>query len=322
MSSAAIVAFTTTTGLETVFAKAEEFAKHSASDNTRRGYASDWRQFTAWCDVHGVVSLPATPGTIALYLADVAERLKPATIARHLAAVSKAHSAAGHESPCAMRHAAVKAVWSGVRRLKGTAQVQKAPLLTADLRRMVSALPESGIGRRDAAILLVGFAGAFRRSELAALTVCDVEFVEEGLKVTLRKSKTDQLGQGFVKAIAFGSDPISCPVRALRRWLECTGITHGPIFRRVNRHGHVSESAMSAQTVAIVLKRSCKTIGLESANFSGHSLRAGCVTQSIINGASEASVQKLTGHRSTAMLRRYVRDGNLWRDPVGRYLGL
>jgi integrase len=322
MSSAAIVPFGAHAGLETVFAKAEEFAKHSASDNTRRGYASDWRQFTAWCDTNGVVSLPAAPETIALYIADVAERLKPATLARHLAAVSKAHSSAGYESPCAMHHAAVKAVWSGIRRLKGTAQTQKAPLLTVDLRRIISALPDSLIGRRDAAILLLGFAGAFRRSELAALNVGDVEFVEEGLKVTLRRSKTDQLGQGFIKAIAFGSDPLSCPVRALRRWLDDAGITHGAIFRRVNRHGHLSESGISGQVVAICLKRACEAIGLEAANFSGHSLRAGCATQSAINGASEATIMRMTGHRSVNMVRRYIRDGEIWRDPVGRYLGL
>lgn len=320
MSSAAIVVFTP--GLETVLAKAEEFAKHSASDNTRRGYASDWRQYTAWCLSHGVESLPATPETIALYIADMAGRLKPATLGRHLAAVSKAHSAAGYESPCAMRHAAVKAVWSGIRRLKGTAQVQKAPLLTADLRRMISALPDSLIGRRDAAILLLGFAGAFRRSELAALKVGDVEFVEEGLKVTLRRSKTDQDGKGFVKAIAYGSDPRSCPVRALRRWLDDAGINQGAIFRRVNRHGRLSESGISGQVVAIVLKRSCDSIGLETAKFSGHSLRAGCATQSAINGASEATIMRMTGHRSVNMVRRYIRDGELWRDPVGRYLGL
>jgi hypothetical protein len=190
--------------------RAEAFARASKATNTTRGYRSDWRQFEAWCSARGVSSLPAEPRIVALYIADLAVARKPATIGRHLAAIASAHKSRGYESPCSMRHGSVSSVWHGIRRTHGVAQNQKSPLLTADLRRITGELPEKLIGKRDRALLLVGFAGAFRRSELVALDAEDCSFTSDGLVVTLRRSKTDQEGVGRKVGIPYGSNPDTC----------------------------------------------------------------------------------------------------------------
>jgi integrase len=220
-----------------------------------------------------------------------------------------------------MRHACVSEVLHGIRREKGVAQVGKAALLTADVRTMIERLPNSLLGKRDAALLLLGYAGGFRRSELAGLLVSDIEFCEEGLRVHLRRSKTDQEGQGRKIGIPYGSDPQTCPVRALRRWLTAAGIVEGALFRAV-MHGRVSEKAFIPQVVALVVKRHCKAAGLDYAKFAAHSLRAGLCTQSALNGASERSIMKQTGHRSVQMVRRYIREGSLFRENSAGKLGL
>src|SRR6266481_8298681 len=176
--------------------RAQAYARNSKAPATRLGYASDWRTFTAWCDRLSVSSLPAAPETVALYIADLAESHKPATVSRHMAAIAAAHKACGKESPASMRHGAVASVWQGIKRTHGTAQNAKAPVLIDDLRAMIQKLRSGLIGTRDRALLLVGFAGAFRRSELVALDVEDVQFTSDGLVVTLRRSKTDQEGEG------------------------------------------------------------------------------------------------------------------------------
>jgi integrase len=204
----------------------------------------------------------------------------------------------------------------------GVAQTGKAALLTDALRSLMRIIPDSLLGKRDAALLLLGFSGAFRRSELVALNVADIESCEDGVKVTLRRSKTDQEGQGRVVGIPHGSNPQLCPVRALQRWLDAAGISEGPLFRSVDRHGNVGVSALTDQVVATVAKRYCAGAGLDPTLFAGHSLRAGMATQSAINGASERSIQKQTGHKSLAMLRRYIRDGELFRDNAAGRLGL
>src|SRR5690349_3189285 len=178
----------------------------SKAENTINAYRRSWNHFSGWCREHGLPDMPAEPKTIALYLADVASILEPATISLRLAAISKAHQVAGYESPCAMRHACVKETLAGIRREKGIAQIGKAALLTADVRFMIRALQPDLRGKRDAALLLLGFAGGFRRSELAALVVDDLQFVEEGMRVTLRRSKTDQEGRGRTIGVPYGSD--------------------------------------------------------------------------------------------------------------------
>jgi site-specific recombinase XerD len=302
--------------------KARGYVAASKAANTVRAYRSDWQHFTGWCAPRGLPILPATPETIALYIADLGGVDKPSTITRRLAAIAKAHQAGGHESPTAMRHAAVKEVLSGIKRTHGTAQAGKAALLTEHLRRLLPVIPDSLLGKRDAAILLLCFAGAFRRSELVSLDVRDVEFSEDGLKVTLRRSKTDQEGRGRVVGVPYGSDPQLCPVRSLRRWLEAASITAGPLFRYVSRHGHIAGSALTAQTVRGVVQRYCRAAGLGARQFSAHSLRSGFVTQATINSASECSIMNQTGHKSPAMVRRYTRDLNLFRDNAATRLGL
>jgi integrase len=302
--------------------KAERFAAQSKAPATVRAYQHGWKHFRAFCDAHALVSMPALPATVGLYLAAHADVLKPATLSQRLAAVSMAHKAAGFESPCSMRHAAVSEVLAGIRREKGTAQVGKAALLTTDIRSMVAALPAGVRGKRDAALLLLGFAGAFRRSEMAALVVDDLEFCEEGLRVNLRRSKTDQEARGRKVAIPYGSDPVTCPVRAMKRWLEAAQITTGPVFRAVHKGNRMTTDPICDAGVLFIVKRSCTSIGLEVAKFGAHSLRAGFCTQSAIAGASERSIMKTTGHKSVAMVLRYVRDTDLFRDNAAMKLGL
>jgi integrase len=257
---------------------------------------------------------------VAYYLTDRAARLKVSTLQRRLATIAEAHRAAGHESPNS--HPKVRLVWQGIRREKGVAQDHKKPALTRHLRLMVSSLPESPLGARNRALLLLGFAGAMRRSELVGLDVCDLAQADEGLVVTIRKSKTDQVRQGRKVGIPFGGSPETCPVRAVRAWLELSGIKEGALFRPVNRHGHVSDKRLSGHAVAEVVKHTLKAAGKSARGYSGHSLRAGLVTQAAIAGASERSIQEQSGHRSLLVLRRYIRDGSLFRENVAAKVGL
>ena len=323
MQTELAVTTNTQTALTCLTDQAKLYAANSKAANTIRAYEADWRHFTAWCSAHILGSMPANPETVALYItAIVTGGGKVSTITRRMAAISKVHQAAGHESPCAMKFAVVKEVLDGIKRTVGTAQTGKAALLTNDLRGLMAVIPDSRIGRRDAAILLLGFAGGFRRSELVALTVADVAFCDEGMRVTLRRSKTDQVGEGRVIGVPVGSNPKLCPVRALRRWLGDAGIVEGPLFRGVDRHGNVAASALTPQVVAKIVKRHCDAAGLDAAKFAGHSLRAGLATQAAINGASERSIMKQTGHKSAAMVRRYIRDGELFLDNAAGRLGL
>lgn len=301
--------------------RAHAYARNSKAPATRRGYASDWRTFQAWCERAGLSWLPAAPETVAFYIADLAECHKPATVSRHMAAIAAAHKARGWESPAAMRHGAVASVWQGIRRTKGTAQNAKAPVLIDNLRSMVSHLRPALIGMRDRALLLVGFAGAFRRSELVALDFEDVQVTSDGLVVTLRRSKTDQEGEGRKVGIPYGSNPETCPVRALRAWLEATSIESGALFPSITRHGRI-QTRMSGFAVALIVKRHAGAAGLDVAVYSGHSLRAGLATSAAIAGASERSIMAQTGHRSTAMVRRYIRDGSLFRENAAGKVGL
>jgi integrase len=297
-----------------------EYIRVSKAPNTVRGYQSDWRDFCAWCAARAQVPLPATPDTVAAYLADAADRLKPGSLKRRLNAIAEAHKAAGAESPT---HApVVKNVMKGIRRTKGTAPAQKAAALTEDIRAMVEASEASLLGARDRALVLLGFAGAFRRSELVSLDVGDCVFSRDGLTVTLRRSKTDQDGAGRKIGVPYGSNPDTCPIRVLQAWIEAARIADGPVFRAVNRHGRVRPTRLSDLTVARVVKKLAAAAGLDPAKYAGHSLRAGHATSAAIAGASERAIMNQTGHRSTAMVRRYIRDGNLFRDNSAGKLGL
>jgi site-specific recombinase XerD len=302
--------------------QAREYAAAAKASNTLRAYQADWRDFRQWCETHQLASLPASPQTVALYLTDRAATLKTSSLARRLTTINRAHQAAGQPSPATMQNAVVSEVWKGIKRTKGIAQHGKKPLLTPDLRRMIAALPQDLRGLRDRAMLLAGFAGGFRRSELAALRVENVETTPDGLIVRLGRSKTDQEGQGRPVALPYGSDQETCPVRALRAWLEQAGITSGPLFRALDRFGVVSDKALHPDSVGYLVKRAAGRAGFETAEYAGHSLRAGLATQAAMNGASELAIMKQTGHRSLDTVRKYIREGSLFRDNAATKLGL
>lgn len=312
----------TSGSLQPLLEKAAHYVAQAKAPATLTAYRSDWNHFANWCDAHGVTAKPASPETVALYAAELADTLKVATINRRLAAISKAHQAAGYESPCSAKHAAVAEVLNGIRREKGVRQEGMAPLMTADVRRLLRALPQNKLGSRDAAILLLGFAGGFRCSEIVGLDVEDIDQTDDGLRITIRRSKTDQEGSGRVVGVPYGSDPKSCPVRVYRRWLAESGISSGPVFRAVDRHGKLSDARLTRQVVFLIVRRGCAAAGLSSQRFGAHSLRAGMATQAAANGASERAIMRQTGHRSVQMVRRYIREGELFTDNAAAQLGL
>jgi len=256
-----------------------EFIRASKAESTLRGYQSDWRHFLGWCQVHDFCPLPAAPEAVASYIAECARHLKTGSIQRRLNAIAEAHKAVGLESPTA--DGMVRNTLKGIRRTMGTAAVQKAPTLTDDIRAMVDATGAGLIGARDRAVILLGFAGAFRRSEIVGLDAEDCRFSKDGLTITLRRSKTDQAGVG----------------------------------RKIG-------TRMAGIGVARIVKKLAERAGLDPAKYAGHSLRAGHATTAAIAGASERSIMNQTGHRSVQMVRRYIRDGNLFRENSAGKLGL
>jgi site-specific recombinase XerD len=297
-----------------------EFIRASKSENTLRGYQSDWREFCHWCTLQSMAPIPASPESIAAYIAECAGRLKVGSIQRRLNAIAEAHKATGMESPT--HTPVVRNTMKGIRRTLGTAPVQKAPTLTDDIRAMVNASDDGLIGIRDRALILLGFAGAFRRSELVGLDFEDCSFGKDGLTVTLRRSKTDQSGEGRKIGIPYGSNPETCPVRTLQFWMAESTIAGGSLFRSINRHGHLRDARLSGGDVARIVKKLVERAGLDPSKFAGHSLRAGHATSAAIAGASERSIMNQTGHRSVQMVRRYIRDGSLFRENSAGKLGL
>jgi integrase len=300
--------------------QAANYLSKSKADNTRKAYASDWDDFLHWCKRFHRNPLPALPETVAFYLADCSDRLKTSTLQRRLATIAEAHKTAGHESPT--RHAQVRLVWAGVRREKGMAQLHRKPLLTRHLKAMLEALPDSLVGLRDHALLLLGFSGAMRRSELVGLDVGDLSVGDEGLVVLIRKSKTDPTGIGRKLGIPFGTNEETCPVKAVLAWLDTTKLDDGPLFRRVDRHGFIAERRLCSKAVADVVKRTLAAAGKSNRLYSGHSLRAGLITQAAMNGVSERSIADQSGHKSLIVLRRYIRDGSLFRENAAGKVGL
>ena len=279
---------------------------HAAlSDNTRKGYQSDLAHFVSWGG-----SIPSSPEFIAQYLVAHAELLTPATLSRRVVSISRAHTSQSLESPT--KSELIKTTLRGIKRTVGTKQRQVEPVLKNNLLDMVVAL--NGIkGCRDRALLLLGFAGAFRRSELVSLQYSDINFVEQGLVVQLIKSKTDQEGEGRKIAIPYARGAV-CPVLALKNWLLLSNITDGSIFRPVSRHGRIESTTLSTQSVAIIVKERISAIGLDASHFSGHSLRAGLVTSAAQAGVPSWKIRQQTGHKSDAMLNRYIRDARLFID--------
>jgi len=299
---------------------AREFARRSKAENTLRGYRADWRDFLAWCESLSVCPLPASADVVASYIAECAGRLKVGSIQRRLNAITEAHKAMGVDSPTTA--GIVRATLKGIRRTLGTAASQKAPALTRDMRAMIEVADAGVIGIRDRALILLGFAGAFRRSELVGLEVADCIWCSDGLTITSRRSKTDQDGAGRKIGIPYGANPETCPVRVVQHWIEQSGITCGPLFRAISRHGQVRAAGLSGTDVARIVKKLAERAGLDASKYAGHSLRAGHATTAAIAGASERAIMNQTGHRSVQMVRRYIRDGSLFRDNSAGKLGL
>lgn len=282
------------------------YLRASLAEATKRAYRADVLAFLA-----AGGSIPATPAQVAYYLAGLAEDLCPATLQRRAVAIGKAHVAQRFADPTKDEH--VRATLRGIRRVHGRPQQQAAPLLREDLLAVVDALPESLIGVRDRALLLMGFAGGFRRSELVSLDLADVAFVPDGLLITLRRSKTDQEGVGRKLGIPYGRTR-ACPVKALRAWLDKAELVAGPIFRSVDKGGQVGSRALTDQSVNLVLRKCAAQAGLSCERLSGHSLRAGLVTSAAKLGVSTWKIRQQTGHRSEAMLQRYIRDADIFLD--------
>jgi site-specific recombinase XerD len=292
--------------------QAQELLNYQKAANTQRAYESDWRHFTAWCEQTALTPLPADPATVVLYIAALSQTHKVATIERRIAAISQQHLAHNLESPT--HRTPVRRALTGLRRQKGTAQQTKQALGPADLKRMLVAAPPSATGARDRALLIVGFTGAFRRAELAALDIADVRQTEEGLAIRIRQSKTDQERQGREVGLPAHRNPDLCPVAALNDWLRRAELTEGALFRPINRHGHILPQRLSAQAVAMIVQRYAEAIGLDAGQFGGHSLRAGLATAAARAGKSERAIMRQTGHKSAAMVRRYIREAGLFED--------
>jgi len=291
---------------------ARAYATAARAERTRDAYRYQWARFEAWCDERGFAVCPAQPTTVALYLTAWANAGGAvATLGQALAAISEAHRVAGHPSP--RKAPAVREVWKGIRRQLGVAPRRVDPLVVERLRELVAPLEESRIARRDRALLTVGFAGAFRRSELVALDVEDLRFTGDGVEVLVRRSKTDQDGAGVVVGIPFGSDPATCPVRSTRAWLEDAMHGQGALFRSVSRHGKVG-GRLAGRDVARILKRRALAAGLDPADLSGHSLRSGLATSAAKAGKNDRAIMRQGRWRSRGMVDRYVRDAKLLDD--------
>lgn len=282
-----------------------EYLLAALSKNTKKAYQQDIKHFLQWGG-----QIPATPESVASYLAGCASHLAIATLNRRVVAIGRAHTALQLDSPT--KSELVKATLQGIRRVNGSAQRHVLPALKTDIQAMVKGM--NGIkGVRDKALLLTGFAGAFRRSELVSLQVEDLQFVEEGVIICLRRGKTDQMGRGRDIAIPYVRGR-TCPVKAIKEWLNQSEIKSGSLFRRVSRYGSVLNQGLSAQSVALIVKARALAAGLNAAQFSGHSLRAGLATSAATAGVSSWKLRQQTGHQSDAMLQRYIRDSQLFKD--------
>ncbi len=275
------------------------FIEAATAPNTRRAYDSDLKHFLAWGG-----SLPASPDVVARYLAAHATTHAVATLARRLVAIRRAHALKGLPDP--VRSELVRLTFRGIRRAHGRPQRRAAALLAEEMATIVASLGDSVRDARDRALLLVGFVGAFRRSELSRIDCKSIERTPRGIVITIPKSKTDQEGQGRHVAIPHGRSAI-CPIKALDHWLELSGITKGSVFRPVTRRGHVLPGRLSGDSIASIVKQRVRAIGLDPTRYSGHSLRAGFVTTAATAGAPAWRIKAQTGHASDALVGRYIR---------------
>ena len=310
---------------------ADSLAETAEPINTIRSYTSDWHSWLSFCERHGFQSLPADPVHVRRYLAQLGrvggrkvKRVKPRTVERHLAAIMAAHRGSGLVFNT--KDPNLELALRGLRRSDGTPQEGARALRAKDIVAICKTLGDFDVrSRRDKAVILLGFAGAFRRSELVGLNVSDLAFEKDGfLRVTLQRSKTDQIGKGRVIAIAPGTNPETCPIAALRAWLKTADIEHegeNALFRPINRWGTVELNRLSDKTVDRIVKSAARAAALKD-SYSAHSLRAGHVTEALAQGADRAAIKRQTGHRSDAMLDRYARETNLAANNSSSKVGL
>lgn len=298
----------------------------STAETSRRGYAADFAHFTSWCRDLNLTALPASPEVCCLYVAAISTELSLSSIQRRLTSIGYAHRMAGYaENPASTGNPLLGTVMKGLRRTKGVAHVQKEALLTADVRRIVTARADL-LGIRNAALLLIGFAGGLRREELVALDRSDIGWHPDGITILIRRSKTDGVAKGRTIGIPLGADEATCPVTALKRWLDAAGISDPgePVFRAVNRHGKVSPSRLTPGSVARIIKAGARAAGMAHrvGKLAGHSLRSGHVSQAAIAHVDEATTMQQTGHTSPEMLRRYRRVHDVFALNSAAHLGL
>jgi site-specific recombinase XerD len=308
---------------------AADYAQAAFSQNTRRAYRSDLADFKDWCERMGVSFFPASPEAICNYITDLVNHgAKVSTIERRLSALSQVHRSRGIEPPPTWDWA-VKQAMAGIRRTHGVAPEQKTPLDTTEVLRLLEATPildSKGRSRlagiRDRALILLHFACASRSSEVGSFCVEDLTPTSQGYRLRLARSKTDQEGEGQYKAIPYGTQLESCPVRALNTWLVASGINEGPLFRQVNRHGQVSKERLSGQAVTQLVQRACRRAGLNPKRYGGHSLRAGHITSAAVRGAHNREIKRQTGHLSDRVVDGYVRPATIFENNSVTKLGL
>tara|TARA_A100001015_G_scaffold216680_1_gene243374 strand:+ start:423 stop:1328 length:906 start_codon:yes stop_codon:yes gene_type:complete len=274
--------------------------KNSKSNNTLRAYQSDFKDFSSFCVNNGFSSIPTQPKIISLYLTHLSKSSKFSTLKRRIASISVIHKLKGHYLDT--KHPIIIENLHGIKRTLGSRQIAKKPLLINDLKLIIKAIDKEKI--RDKALILIGFAGGFRRSELVSIYYDDIEFVKEGVKILIKRSKTDQSGEGSVKAIPYFDNQEFCPVKALKHYIDEKLInkSKGKIFD------------ISDKSVALIIKKYAEKAGLDSSKYAGHSLRSGFATTAAEFGAEERNIMAMTGHKTTQMVRRYIHEANLFKN--------
>ena len=305
-----------TTDLKSLHEATLNNLKNSKANNTLRAYKSDFKDFEGFCVKHGFESLPTEPKIVSLYLTYLSKTSKISTLRRRLVSISMVHRLKGLYLDT--KHPIIIENLMGIKRVKGTIQKGKKPILINHLKSIINVINEQKIADikklRDKSIILVGFAGGFRRTELISIDYEDLEFVEEGLKILLRKSKTDQVGEGMIKGLPYFTNENYCPVLNLKKWLEISKIKTGPIFKRFSKGSFLTEKRLTDQSVVLLIKEYLKLAGIENKNFAGHSLRSGFATVAAESGADERSIMSMTGHKTTQMVRRYIREANIFKN--------
>ena len=291
--------------------------QNSKANNTVRAYKSDFDDFGLFCAQNGFKSLPSDPKVVSLYLTHLSTKdVKMSTLKRRLVSIGVIHKLKGHYLDT--KHPSIIENMMGIKRRKGSIQKGKKPLLINNLKILINVIDKKNNEEikklRDRSIILIGFSGGFRRNEIVSLDYDDLEFVQEGLKISLKKSKTDQFGEGSVKGLPYFENSKYCPVISIKKWIEISKISSGAIFRRFIKGSKLSHNRLTDQSVALLIKHYLKLAGIESKNYSGHSLRSGFATSAAESGAEERSIMAMTGHKSTEMVRRYIKEANLFKN--------